>query len=205
MRGCCRRSADQPEAMARAFRPERCRTARFRCRPRCSRVQLKGAGAERIEDDLHAAPIVRMQDRLRRRSTAGDHGVVAGLLGHLAQASAAPTGLQDQDPRRRPGRLPLLDHPYRNGSGYRRGPQAEALQRILAHRCTPDRRVVHQKPVSAVPGPRPVHHFERRCPQGNVSFVPRELRDLQLRVRAEQQTPTCWLRGEKSASRELPS
>jgi hypothetical protein len=41
--------------------------------------------------------------------------------------------------------------------------------------------------VRALPGPRPVHHLSRKRPERG--FPPRELRDLQVRVRTEQQTP----------------
>ena len=52
-----------------------------------------------------------------------------------------------------------------------------------------DRGPVHQEPVPALPGPHPLHHLRRQRPHRGLP--PRELRDLQLRVRTEQQTP-AW-------------
>ncbi|MGX4693822.1 transposase [Streptomyces sp. JNUCC 63] len=63
----------------------------------------------------------------------------------------------------------------------------DRLPDLLAHRGSADRGEVRQGPVPALPGPRPVHHRPRRCPQRGLS--PRELRDLQVRVRTEQQKP----------------
>ncbi|WP_322975474.1 transposase [Streptomyces sp. NBC_00162] len=64
---------------------------------------------------------------------------------------------------------------------------ARPLPDVLAHRGPADRGQVHQKPVPALPGPHPVHHLPRKHPHRGLP--PRELRDLQLRVRTEQQTP----------------
>jgi hypothetical protein len=52
---------------------------------------------------------------------------------------------------------------------------------------TADRGTVPQEPVPPLPGPRPLHNHRRQRP--NRGLPPRELRDLQLRVRAEQRTP----------------
>ncbi|MDF2260273.1 transposase [Streptantibioticus ferralitis] len=41
--------------------------------------------------------------------------------------------------------------------------------------------------MPALPGPHPLHHLPRKRPERGLS--PRELRDPQIRVRAEQQTP----------------
>ncbi|MFI1586276.1 transposase [Embleya sp. NPDC020630] len=63
---------------------------------------------------------------------------------------------------------------------------ARPLSDLLTHRGTSDRGTVHQEPVP-LPGPHPLHDHRRQRPKRGIS--PRELRDLQLRVRAEQQTP----------------
>ncbi|MDQ0753901.1 transposase [Streptomyces africanus] len=62
-----------------------------------------------------------------------------------------------------------------------------ALPNLLAHCGPADRGQVHQGSVPSLPGPHPVHHLPRKHPHRGVP--PRELRDLQLRVRTEQQTP----------------
>lgn len=64
---------------------------------------------------------------------------------------------------------------------------ARPLPDLLAHRSPADRGTVHQGAVPALPGPHPVHHLPRKRPERGLP--PRELHDLQIRVRAEQQTP----------------
>ncbi|MGW3953025.1 transposase [Streptomyces sp. NPDC004752] len=64
---------------------------------------------------------------------------------------------------------------------------ARPLPDFLTHRGTSDRGTVHQEPVPSLPGPHPLHDHHRQRPERGLP--PRELRDLQLRVRAEQQTP----------------
>ncbi|WP_229686856.1 transposase [Longimycelium tulufanense] len=60
------------------------------------------------------------------------------------------------------------------------------LPDLLAHRSPADRGAVHQGPMPAPPGPPPVHHPRESA--RNAGFPPQELRDLQVRVRTEQQT-----------------
>jgi hypothetical protein len=66
----------------------------------------------------------------------------------------------------------------------------------FAHRGPADRGAVHQVPVPVVSGPAPVHCLPRKHPERGLS--PRELLDLQLHIRAEQQTP-AWQAGMRSA------
>lgn len=61
------------------------------------------------------------------------------------------------------------------------------LPDLLTHRSPADRGQVRQESVPALPGPHPVHHLPRST--RTVDFPPLELRDLEARLRAEQQTP----------------
>ncbi|MEU9061345.1 transposase [Streptomyces sp. NPDC048430] len=63
---------------------------------------------------------------------------------------------------------------------------------LVTHCGPPDRREVHQRPVPALPG-------RSQCTSSSenartVGFPPQELRDLQLRVRTEQQTAEWKIR-----------
>jgi transposase len=172
------------------------------CAPDGPNVITDVATTAATTHDSQALPGIHT--RLARRGLLpAEHLVDAGYtsLPHLEQAArehqvtvsgplkSNPTRQHRQKRGLRPGRLPYR---LRSSAGHlpagagQRG-LARPLPDLLAHRGPTDRGTVHQKPMPSLPSSRPVHSTADNA--RTVGFPPRELRDLQLCVHAEQQTP----------------
>jgi hypothetical protein len=177
------------------------------CSPEGANVITDVATTAATTSDAHALPGIHT--RLKRRGLLpAEHLVDGGYtsLVHLAHAArehqVTVTGPLPGNPTRQ----------HRRNEGFDRDdfhidfdrqqvtcPQGQVgqgwhgpLPHLLAHRGPADRRAIHQGPVPALPGR--TQCTTSRDSARNVGFPPRELRDLQVRVRAEQQLPDWQIR-----------